>query len=226
MNLPRRLGIVFMIALFFTSCGGGISSSGSGIGGTGITLVQGNISSVDGQFLATIRSDDSQHTVAYYTQWIVPLSYAQSSSSGSLTVSGGGRSSSVNASGEFELAGVTPSANFVLTFEVSGNDSISLGIGEVLKGATVTVKNIKIDTTDSSARPAEVEVEAPVVTEDDISEDVEDSPENENETEDEEDDNSTDDEDEEDEEDEEDDNSYDDEDEEDEEDDNSYDDEK
>jgi len=171
MNLSRRLGIIFVIALFFTSCGGGSSSSGSGIGGTGITLVQGNVSSIDGFYVATIKSENSHHTVAYLTEWIIPLSYAQSASPALLTVSGGGKSTSVNSSGEFELPGVTPSANFVLTFEISGSNTIPLGIGEVLKGATVTVKNIAIDTKDSSAKPAEIEVEEPVETEDDVSED-------------------------------------------------------
>jgi len=153
---------------------------------TGITLVQGNISSVNGQFFATIKSEDPRQTIVYLTEWIIPLSYAQSANPGSLIVSGGGQSSSVSSSGEFELAGVTPSSNFVLTFEVSGNNSIPLGIGEVLKGATVTVKNIAIDTTDSSAKPAEIEVKEPVETEDDISEDANSKPEDETETEEEE----------------------------------------
>jgi hypothetical protein len=86
-------------------------------------------------------------------------------------VSGGGKSTSVNSSGEFELPGVTPSANFVLTFKISGSDTIPLGIGEVPKGATVTVKNIAIDTKDNSAKPAEIDVKEPVETEDDVSED-------------------------------------------------------
>lgn len=171
MNLSRRLGIIFVIALFFTSCGGGSSSSGSGIGGTGITLVQGNVSSIDGFFVATIKSESSHHTVAYLTEWIIPLSYAQSTSPALLTVSGGGKSTRVNSSGEFELPGVTPNANFVLTFEISGSNTIPLGIGEVLKGATVTVKNITIDTKDNSAKPTEIDVKEPVETEDDVSED-------------------------------------------------------
>ena len=90
---------------------------------------------------------------------------------GILGPNGAGKSTSVNSSGEFELPGVTPSANFVLTFEISGSNTIPLGIGEVLKGATVTVKNIAIDTKDSSAKPAEIEVKEPVETEDDVSED-------------------------------------------------------
>jgi hypothetical protein len=171
MNLPGRLGIIFAITLFFTSCGGGSSSSGSGIGGTGITLVQGNVSSVDGQLFVTINPEGSQQAVAMLTEWIIPLSYAQSGSQGLLTVSGGGQSTSVNSSGEFQLPGVTPSTHFVLTFVAAGNNTIPLGIGEVPKGATVTVKNIAIDTNDSSAKPAEIDVKEPVEMEDDVSED-------------------------------------------------------
>ena len=192
MNFIRRIGIIFVIALFFTSCGGGVSSSGSGIGGTGITLVQGNVSSIDGQFFVIIKQKGSHQAVAYLSDWIIPVSYAQAGT-GSLTVSGGGQSTHVNSSGGFELPGVTPSANFVLTFKSSGNDTIPLGIGEVLKGATVTVKNIVIDTTSSRAKPAEIDVKKPVEVEDDVSEDSEDEPENESEDDTSEDDTSEDD---------------------------------
>ncbi len=177
MNLIRRIGIIVVIALFFASCGGGGSSSGSGIGGTGITLVQGNVSSVNGQFFAYIKPEGSQN-IAYLTEWIIPLSFAQSATPGSLIVSGGGQSTRVNSSGQFQLSGVIPSASFVLTFKVIGNDTILLGIGGVPKGATVTVKNIAIDTNSGSANSDEIDVIEPAEIEDDISED------NENESED------------------------------------------
>ena len=109
------------------------------------------------------------------TEWIIPLSYAQSANAGSLIVSGGGQSNRVNSSGEFALASVIPSTNFVLTFKVSGDSSIPLGIGKVLKGAIVTVKNVAIDTRNNSAKPTEIEVKESLESEDDISEDIDDN---------------------------------------------------
>jgi len=171
MILFRRLAIVFIFALSFASCGGGSSSSGSGIGGTGITLVRGNVTSVDGQLFVLLSPEGTYHSIDYLTEWIIPLSYAQSNGTDSLTVSGGGQTTTVNSAGEFELPGVTPSANFVLTFKTDG-DSIPLGIGEVLNGAVVTVKNIRIDTKSGSAKPADIDVKEPAKIEDDISEDL------------------------------------------------------
>lgn len=188
MILFRRLAIVFLFALSFTSCGGGSSSSGSGIGGTGITLVRGNVTSVDGQLFVLLSPEGTHQSIDYLTEWIIPLSYAQSGSTGSLTVSGGGQTTSVNSAGEFELPGVTPSANFVLTFKTDDNDTIPLGIGEVLNGAVVTVKNIRIDTKSGSAKPADIDVEEPAKIEDDISEDLNSETETEEEDEEEEED--------------------------------------
>ncbi len=171
MILFRRLTIVFVFALSFASCGGGSSSSGSGIGGTGITLVRGNVSSVDGQLFVSIHPEGSYLPITGLAEWIIPLSYAQSGGAGSLIVSGGGQTTTTNSAGVFELPGVTPSANFVLTFKTDG-DSISLGIGEVLNGAVVTVKDIRIDTKSASAKPRDIDVEEPTRVEDDVSEDL------------------------------------------------------
>ncbi len=171
MILFRRLTIVFIFALSFASCGGGSSSSGSGIGGTGITLVRGNVSSVDGQLFVSIHPEGSYLPITGLAEWIIPLSYAQSGGADSLTVSGGSQTTTTNSAGVFELPGVTPSANFVLTFKTDG-DSISLGIGEVLNGAVVTVKDIRIDTKSASAKPRDIDVEEPARIEDDVSEDL------------------------------------------------------
>lgn len=54
MCLPRKPGLILLATLLFTSCDGGVSSSESGIRGTGITLVQGNVSSVNSQPFTTI----------------------------------------------------------------------------------------------------------------------------------------------------------------------------
>ncbi len=200
MILFQRLTIVFIFALSFASCGGGSSSSGSGIGGTGITLVRGNVSSVDGQLFVSIHPEGSYLPITCLAEWIIPLSYAQSGGAGSLTVSGGGQTTTTNSAGEFELPGVTPSASFVLTFKTNGNNTIPLGIGEVLNGAVVTVKDIRIDTKNGSAKSTDIDVEEPAKIEDDVSEDLkseteteeEEEEEEENEDEDSQDDNSED----------------------------------
>jgi hypothetical protein len=161
MDLFRRLAIVFVATFLFVSCDGGLSTSGSGgsgIGGTGITLVQGNVVSVNGQLFVHIKSDKTLNIANTLTEWAIPFSYAQTSG---LTVSGGGQSTTVNSSGEFALPDVVPSANFVLTFTVDGNDNIPLAIGQVVEGAVVTVNNIAIDTNSGSAKPSNIDVEEP-----------------------------------------------------------------
>lgn len=157
----RRLLIVLAFSLL-SACGGGISSSGtggSGIGGTGITLVRGNVSSVNGQLYVHIAPLTETNAFAYLYEWIIPFSYAQSSQVSSLRVSGGGQSTSVTSTGDFALPGVTPSPDFVLTFTVNGNQAIRMPIGRVDDGATVTVNDVAINTSASSARPSDIEVE-------------------------------------------------------------------
>ena len=192
MILFRRLTIVFIFALSFASCGGGSSSSGSGIGGTGITLVRGNVTSVDGQLFVLLNPEGANQPIVYLAEWFIPLSYAQAASTSSLIVSGGGKTTTTNSAGEFELPGVTPSANFVLTFKTDGSDTIPLGIGEVLNGSVVTVKDIRIDTKSGRAKPTDIDVEEPAKIEDGISEDLKSETETEEEEEDNPDDNSED----------------------------------
>lgn len=155
----RRLLLV-TIALFITSCGGGISSSGSGsgIGGTGITLVSGNVSSINGQLFVHLAPESKSGKLIAISDWIIPASHAQVSSISSLIVSGGGQSVEVSPSGTFALPNVTPSDHFVLTFTVNGNQSIPMPIGQVQAGAAVIVKDIAIDTQKSQARPSEIDV--------------------------------------------------------------------
>ena len=158
----RRLLLV-TLALFLTSCGGGVTSSGSGsgIGGTGITLVSGNVSSVNGELYVQLTDESGTDRLIAISDWIIKAGHAQPSSISSLKVSGGGQSVNVSTSGGFSLPNVAPNENFVLVFIVNGNQSIRMPIGQVKLGAAVTVKNINIDTRSSSARPADIEVVEP-----------------------------------------------------------------
>lgn len=158
-----RLFLVLGTVLLFTSCGGGESSSsgGSGVGGTGVTQVRGNVSKVNGQDFVYITPTISPTVVDYMAQWLIPLSFAQSNNSSNLIVSGGGQSSTVNAAGEFILANVSPSSSFVMTFTIDSRQDIPLNIGEVQKGAVVTVSNIAINTNTGNAQPGGIEVVAP-----------------------------------------------------------------
>lgn len=177
MIIYNRLAIVFASVLAFSSCGGGessTSSGGSGIGGTGITLVRGNVANVNGQALVYIMPEKTPNVVDYISEWVIPLSFAQAGNLSSLTVSGGGQSSSVSTSGEFTLPDVTPSSNFVLTFTIDNRQNIPLRIGQVLEGAIVTVRNIAIDTNSGSAQPGGIDVQKPVEPDDEDSKDPDD----------------------------------------------------
>jgi hypothetical protein len=176
----RKLVLILAVltgCLLSVSCGNSsISSSGSGgsgIGGTGISLVKGNIASVDGQLVLYIRADDFQ-IVYRILELVSTTGYTQNAKV--LSVSGGGVSSPVNNNGQFELSNVSPSENFKLVFLLSTKQAASLSIGRVGKDDIVIVNDISInsDAGTASAKTIDVtEFEEDENSEDDVSEDNE-----------------------------------------------------
>ena len=164
MGLAARVG-GFLLAAFLVasmaSCGGGGStaSGGSGIGGTGISFVKGNVSVINGQMIASIATETDAMPHIKVVEILVPAALAQSFNPLNIVVSGGNRSTNLDQSGNFELQNVTPSGNFVLMFLFPDGSSVSLPIGAVSLGTTVTVINIKLDSVTGSASSEEVEVE-------------------------------------------------------------------
>lgn len=172
------------------SCGGGdvaSSGGGTGFGGTGISLVKGNISSLDGQVVVLMtpalerheqlfsasQSDFSLstttstgqpamlsaspgHKLLTILQFFIEASLAQQIQLTDIVVFGGGRSSAVDANGNFELVDVETSDNFVLSFRISGQQIAALSIGTVAASTVVDVVNVDIDSNAGQARAQEV----------------------------------------------------------------------
>ena len=149
--------MVLALALLCVSCGGGgdvATGGGSGIGGTGISFVKGNVVSVDGQ------TNAGQAKALFASTGIFE----------GVTVSGGGKSSPLNQFGGFELADVAPSENMVLTFDVSGSGSATLPVGMVGRGQTAIVTDITINTDSGNASSTSIS-RSQTEVEDDDSED-------------------------------------------------------
>jgi hypothetical protein len=188
----KRL-FVLLIAVVCTACGGGgevASGGGSGIGGTGISFVKGNVASVNGQ------TNAGQAKALFASTGIFA----------GVTVSGGGKTSTLNQFGGFELADVTPSENLVLTFEVEGSGNATLPVGRVGPGQTATVNDIAINTSTGNVSSSSITRSQTPVDDDDSEEfdsegDDDDSEDNESEDGEEDEEDEEDDEDEEDEED-------------------------
>ena len=151
---------VVALALTLSSCGGGSGTTagkgGSGIGGTGVTLVRGNVATV----VAALQHDNPNHIRALVRilDLASPQAIAAQSVKG-ISVSGGGRGDVTDDNGRFELIGVTPSSNFVLTMKLSGGKQIKLPIGPVQKSQSVQVNNIVIDARNDDASFSSVEKE-------------------------------------------------------------------
>ncbi len=153
----KHLSALLIIAVC-TACGGGgevASGGGSGIGGTGISFVKGNVASVNGQANAGLSK----------------ALYASTGIFAGVTVSGGGKTSALNQFGGFELADVTPSENLVLTFEVEGSGNATLPLGKVGPGETATVTDIAIDTSTGNASSSSI-TRSQTEVDDDDSEDL------------------------------------------------------
>lgn len=150
--------LVAAVALGLASCGDSSTSGGSGVGGTGITTVSGNVASVTAS--AAVPGD----TRLAWLDRVIEPAFAQSSGVpgvGGITVSGGGASTVTDPTGNFTLQGVVPSDNLVITFEVPGVPPIGLELGAVPAGAAVEVANIVIDTSALTATPGGINVESP-----------------------------------------------------------------
>jgi len=161
MPIFTRFLLIFLLGSILSSCGGGGSysaSGGSGIGGTGVTFVRGNISSIDSQSVALTESR-TQYLVVKATQIeILHLALAQSTDLADIVVFGGGKSSSLSRSGTFELANVEPSTQFTLTFRLSTGDELPLHVGVVPLGTTVVVNDISLNTNTGTAQSASINV--------------------------------------------------------------------
>ena len=143
MSIFWKRMLVLVLALVCTSCGGGAdvaSGGGSGIGGTGISFVKGNVVSVNGQ------TNTGQAKALFASTGIFQ----------GVMVSGGGKSSPLNQFGGFELANVTPSENLVLTFDVSGSGSAILPVGMIDPGQTAIITDIVINTNSGSASSSSI----------------------------------------------------------------------
>jgi len=149
---------VIAILWLLTSCGGSSTSGGSGIGGTGITSVRGNVVSVVAQLRFPVSDQLHARLLAAVLDFISTPVIAQSSVSG-IRVNGGGQAAITDETGRFALDDVAPDRNFLITLTLSSGQAISLGIGSVPEGALVQVNNIVIDTTQGSAAPDSIEVE-------------------------------------------------------------------
>ena len=165
--VPLRLvnPLIVALALALSSCGGGSNTAGvggSGIGGTGITAatVNGNVVQVVNQ--ARLRDPAlAQKLLAMVTDWLSAPANAQTGSGPieGIQVIGGGRITTTDSGGNFELQGVNPSANFVLNFVLSQDQTIALPIGAVPAGSRVTVRNITLNADQGFASADDVEVE-------------------------------------------------------------------
>ena len=141
--------ITFAILLtILSACSDGSSSSesGSGIGGTGISYLRGNI--------ADVRENDSTNKARFKISGLntlnilrkaVPAAYAQTSSLSGIVVSGGGQVTKTDESGNFVLNNITPSDNFILTIRLPTGESIVASIGEISPSVEVTLVNIVVD---------------------------------------------------------------------------------
>jgi len=151
-----------ILVLALASCGGGLSTAGnggSGVGGTGITRVSGNVVQVVASEQETSNREARGGLFVSLVRWISRGAIAQSTSLGGIRVSGGGQSTTTDTSGDFELLGVRPGDDFRLTFEAAGSRPIVLPVGEVSTGASVEIKDIVLDTLNGTAEAAEIRIQ-------------------------------------------------------------------
>ncbi len=161
--MPSRffLPLLVFLTLVLSSCGGGTTTVGSGesgIGGTGITTVTGNVSQV------IADGPDAEHAmvrrmIAGAVNWVAPPVNADLTLLGGIHVIGGGQFTTTDDSGNFVLEDVSPSNNFVLSFVFEDDETVALPIGTVPAGARVTVNDIVVDVDQGFATPGNVEIE-------------------------------------------------------------------
>lgn len=142
------------------SCGGGgttAGTGGSGIGGTGVTLVRGNVATVTAALEREGREGYAR-MLARVAELVSSEAIAQAGSVSGIQVSGGGKQDVTDDLGRFELVDVAPDANFILTLVLTDGQRIDFGIGSVPDMSAVEVRNIVVNTTQGEAKPASVEV--------------------------------------------------------------------
>lgn len=151
MNLRHKLVAAMLLALTLTltSCGGGTytaGAGGSGIGGTGITTVTGNVS----QVVAEARQPESpfaaDRMLALLARVAAGTANAESGRLAGIVVIGGGQQTTTDGAGNFTLVGVIPGDNFVLTFSLPNEESVTLPIGTVPSDSQVQVNNVVLRT--------------------------------------------------------------------------------
>lgn len=159
---PRFLNpLIIILAMALSSCGGGTHTAGaggSGIGGTGITTVTGNVS----QVVAQAPQDEqtlARRLFAGAMSWVSTPVNAESHQLGGIRVVGGGRMTTTDDSGHFVLEDVAPSDNFVLSFVFEENETITLPIGAVPPGSRARVNDIVVNVEQGFATPGDVEIE-------------------------------------------------------------------
>jgi hypothetical protein len=130
---------------------------GSGIGGTGITLVRGNVATVTAS-LPNFDRGGRVRMLALVAALVSREAIAQSGEVSGIQVSGGGKSDVTDDLGRFELVDVAPSSNFVMLLVLPDGQRIDLAIGAVPKKSAVEVRNIVINSSQGSAAPSSVEV--------------------------------------------------------------------
>lgn len=153
--------------LLLASCGGSSTSGGSGVGGTGITTVSGNVAQVTARAVVPGRQPATRLA---WLDLLVEPALAQAGLAG-VTISGGGLSTVTDQAGNFALQGVQPSEDFVLRFEVPGVAPITLELGTVGAGVTVEVVNVVLDTSSLTATPGAIDVTSSPSPSDDHSDD-------------------------------------------------------
>ncbi len=154
--------VLLALTLALTSCGGGTytaGAGGSGIGGTGITTITGNISQVVAEMQRRDNPFVSRRVLAALSRLATTVANAQSGTLAGIQVTGGGRKATTDGSGGFHLEGVTPSDDFVLTFVVATDGPIALPIGTVPAGSHVRVDNVILHTGQGTAAAGDVKVE-------------------------------------------------------------------
>jgi|GEM_PF-2908548 len=161
---PRlhKILCVIAFALLLSSCGGGSGTTagvgGSGIGGTGITLVRGNVATV----VASLEKEGGSgyaRMVARMASLVSSEAIAQSGSVNGIKVFGGEKQDVTDDQGRFDLIDVTPSANFIITLILVDGQRVDFSIGAVPDKAAVQVNNIVVDARQGNAKPSSVELE-------------------------------------------------------------------
>ena len=157
--LVIRSSLFIVLISLITSCGSPSSFSGgeSGIGGTGIALVKGNITDLNSVNSTQVSNENS--AVIASLKILISDALAQSGSLQGIAVYGGGQSAITNRNGGFVLVDVMPSENFSLVFIVPGGQfPITLEVGEVSLAQVTNVMNIRIDSDADLASFESVEV--------------------------------------------------------------------